>query len=220
MFSRALLLASALPLAHAAETILGVYIFSRHGDRTPKSIPPTLLTDLGYEEVFTSGTYFRDQYIASGATSPIAGIAPDIVELSQISASAPMDNVLIPSTQAFLQGLYPPVGPTLGSETLGNGTIVQSPLNGYQLIPIQTLASGTGSEDQAWLQGDSNCENAIVSSNDYFLSSEYLALLNSTQAFYTNLTPIINATFAPDQISFENAYLSNRPFLTHPSTSC
>jgi hypothetical protein len=57
-----------------AETVLGVYILSRHGDRTAKATPPTKLTDLGYEEVFTSGTYFRHRYVASGASNPIFGM--------------------------------------------------------------------------------------------------------------------------------------------------
>lgn len=195
-----------LPLAQAAETVLGLYIFSRHGDRTTKAYPPTKLTDLGYSEIFSSGTWFRKNYI--NGTSPINGIEPNNVKLSQIAASAPFDNVLMTSAQGFLQGLYPPVGATLGSQTLGNGTVVEAPLDGYQLIPIQTVATGTGSEDDAWLQGASNCANAEVSSNNYFTSAEYMALLNSTQAFYSSILPTINTTFHASQTSFYNAYSS------------
>ncbi|CAF9933409.1 hypothetical protein IMSHALPRED_009346 [Imshaugia aleurites] len=197
-------LALLLPLTQAAETVLGLYIFSRHGDRTTKAYPPTKLTDLGYSEIFSSATWFRENYI--NATSPINGIEPDNVQLSQIAASAPLDNVLMNSAQGFLQGLYPPVGPTLGSQTLGNGTVVAAPLDGYQLIPIATVTTGTGSEDDAWLQGASNCENAEISSNNYFTTPEYLALLNSTQAFYTSILPTINTTFNASEASYENAY--------------
>ena len=198
------------PLTHAAETVLAVYIFSRHGDRTSKAWPPTQLTDFGYREIFSSGTWFRQRYI--NGSSPIAGIAPNVVKLSQISASAPLDAVLMPSAQGFLQGLYPPVGATLGSQTLANGTIVEAPLDGYQLIPVQTVATGTGSEDQAWLQGSSNCANAVVSSNEYFDSPEYLALLNGTRGFYGDLLPSINSTFNASQATFKNAYSSKVPF--------
>lgn len=198
-------LALLLPLSQAAETVLGLYIFSRHGDRTTKAYPPTSLTDLGYNEIFSSGTWFRENYI--NGTSPINGIEANNVKLSQVAASAPFDNVLMTSAQGFLQGLYPPVGATLGSQTLGNGTVVTAPLDGYQLIPIQTITTGTGSENDAWLQGASNCANAEVSSNNYFTSSEYLALLNSTQAFYTSILPTINTTFNASQTSFYNAYL-------------
>jgi hypothetical protein len=46
-----ILLASLASSTVSAETVLGAYIFSRHGDRTAKSTPPTVLTDLGYQEV-------------------------------------------------------------------------------------------------------------------------------------------------------------------------
>ncbi|SLM35828.1 Histidine phosphatase superfamily, clade-2 [Lasallia pustulata] len=206
--SQALLLTLALPIAPAAaQTVLGVYIFSRHGDRTSKSTPPTVLTDLGYQQVFTSGTYFRNRYIADGAPSQIAGIEPNVVKYSQISASAPLDTVLMPSAQGFLQGLYPPVGPTLGSQKLANGMTVQSPLNGYQLIPIAQVTTGATSESTGWLQGASNCANAIVNSNEYFSTPEYMSLLNSTADFYKSLTPLVNNTFSPNQISYKNAYI-------------
>ena len=205
------LLLALLPTSYAAETILGVYIFSRHGDRTAKSTPPANLTDLGYNEIFTSGTYFRDRYVSSSASSRIAGLNTDIVKLSQISASAPLDNVLMSSAQGFLQGLYPPVGPQLGQEKLRNNTVVQAPLNGYQLIPIQTVTSGTGSEDSAWLQGSGNCAKAIVSSNNYYVSAEYMSLANSTTGFYNSIAPTVNATFAPSDINFKNAYTSKLP---------
>lgn len=205
--SQLLVVALAAGLAKADETVLGVYIFSRHGDRTSKSTPPTNLTDLGYQEVLTSGTYFRDQYVASGAPKKIAGINTDLVKLSQLSVSAPLDNVLQNSAAGFLQGLYPPVGNTLGTQTLRNGTQVQAPLNGFQLIPISIVASGTGSEDSAWLQGSSNCANALVSSNNYFNSKEYMTLLASTSSFYnTTVAPMVNATFALSATSFKNAY--------------
>ena len=155
-----LVAALAATLTSAQETVLGVYIFSRHGDRTAKATPPTSLTDLGYDEVFTSGTYFRDRYIASGATSPIYGVSQNQVKLSQIAASAPVDNVLQTSAIGFLSGLYPPVGSSLDSQVLRNGSTVVAPFNGYQLIPLQTVQTGTGSEDAAWLQGSTNCANA------------------------------------------------------------
>ncbi|KAL8789633.1 MAG: hypothetical protein Q9213_001069 [Squamulea squamosa] len=192
--------------ACAAETILGVYIFSRHGDRTAKSTPPANLTNLGYSQVFTSGTYFRNRYIAANGTSRIAGVNSDIVKQSQITVSAPFDTVLMNSAQGFLQGLYPPVGSRMGSDTLRDGRIVQSPLDGYQLIPVQPVTSGTGSEDSAWLQGSSNCAQALVSSNEYFTSSDYNDLRASTSEFYKSLTPLIGATFNADQISYKNAY--------------
>ena len=209
MYLVLLMLALVNPFAQA-ETILGVYIFSRHGDRTAKATPPLNLTDLGYEEVFTSGTYFRNRYVASDASNRIAGISSDLVALSEVMASAPADNVLMSSAVGFTQGLYPPVGTTLGEQTLRNGTKVEAPLNGYQIIPIATVGNGLGSnqENTAFLQSQSNCSNAIASSNEYLTTSEYLELLASTKNFFSSLEPLINGTFNLSQASFQNAYTS------------
>ena len=94
MWKTALVLATTFSWAQAAETVLGVFLFSRHGDRTSKATPPTNLTDLGYRQILSSGTYFRDRYISSNATSRINGINTDLVKLSQLAVSAPQDNVL------------------------------------------------------------------------------------------------------------------------------
>lgn len=198
---------AAAGLTSAQETVLGVYIFSRHGDRTAKSTPPANLTDLGYMEVFTSGTYFRDRYISSDASSRIYGMNSDLVKQSQIEASAPVDTVLQNSALAFLQGLYPPVGNTLGSNTLRNGTTVQTPLNGYQLIPLQTVQTGANSEDSAWLQGSTNCANAQISSNDYFQSTEYMQTFNASQPLYNSVVPMVNRTFSASNTNYKNAYV-------------
>jgi hypothetical protein len=201
-----ILFALAAGVANCQETVLGVYIFSRHGDRTAKATPPTNLTDLGYEEVFTSGTYFRNRYIAAGASSKIYGMNTDLVLEAQITVSAPLDTVLQNSALGFTQGLYPPVGQTLGSSTLRNGTVVQSPLNGYQLIPIDLVSNGASSENSAWLQGAQGCANAEISSNEYFTGPEYMSTFNKTQSFYNGVAPMINRTFTAAETSFENAY--------------
>lgn len=203
-----LLLASLSTSTLAAETVLGLYVFSRHGDRTPKSLPPTKLTSLGYSEIYNSGAYYRDRYIASNAPSKISNISSDTVKLSQLVVSAPQDNVLMNSAQGFLQGLYPPVGSDASAERLRNESTIQAPMEGYQLIPVSTVSSGTGSEDSAWLQGASNCANAQISSNGYFTSAEYKQLYDSTLEFYQSLTPAVNSTFTTEEMNYKNAYSS------------
>src|SRR5215469_3142726 len=206
MYLPRVLALSLLPFTLAQETVYGVYIFHRHGDRTPKSHPPAKLTELGYQEIYTSGQFYRERYVADGAQFKIQGLSGHIAVPSQLHVAAPLDTVLQNSAMGFMQGLYPAV---VGeSETLRNGTVIQAPLNGYQLIPINLVAAGTGSENNGWLQDASGCANADSSSNNFFLSTEYQNLLNSTKAFYTNLTPVINATFSPSQISFKNAFTS------------
>lgn len=190
----------------AAETVLGAYIFHRHGDRTSKSTPPASLTDLGYHEVLGAGTNFHDRYIADGSATQIFGIQSETVKLSQLAVSAPLDNVLQNSAAGWLQGLYPPVGGA-SNQTLRNGTVVEAPLNGYQLIPISITNSGSGSEDNPWLQSSSSCNNALISSNEFFSSDIYLEYLNSTTDLYKSVAPAVNATFTESQLTFKNAYV-------------
>ncbi|KAF2630259.1 phosphoglycerate mutase-like protein [Macroventuria anomochaeta] len=193
---------SLLAGAEAAETVLGAYIFHRHGDRTPKALAPTNLTTLGYEEVYRSGQYYNSRYITGD--NRIKGINKEIVKLSQLSVSSPVDNVLQSSAMGFLQGLYPPVQTV---QTLSNGSDVSAPLSGYQLIPVNTIATGAGSEDSGWLQDASSCANAKTSSNNYFESAEYQNTLKATNDFYSSLVPVVNATLTADQVSFKNAYV-------------
>jgi len=128
-----------------------------------------------------------------------------------LSVEAPVDTVLQNSAAGFLQGLYPPVGATLGSQTLANGSTVEAPLNGFQLIPVNAVASAsstTNSENSAWLQGASGCPNAISSSNNFFFSAEYQQKLNSTYDFYQSILPVINNTISSANDTFFNAYSS------------
>lgn len=140
----------------------------------------------------------------------VAGLNSDIVKLSQLSVSAPQDNVLQSSANAFLQGLYPPFETT---QLLRNGSTVAAPMSGYQIVPVNLVSNGGGSEDNGWLQDASGCTNAKRSSNNYFLSSEYQSLLASTGAFYDRLDPVVNSTIAPADNTFKNAYTGKVFFL-------
>ncbi|KXG51476.1 ATPase, AAA-type, core [Penicillium griseofulvum] len=188
-----------------AERVLGAYIFARHGDRTPKIFGSTQLTDLGYREVFDSGSFYNERYISSDSPKQIEGISADIVNPKQISASAPSDAVLQNSATGFLQGVYPPVG-KVASQTLGNGSSVESPLNGYQLIQLTPATTSKNAEDSTWLQGSSGCQKATVSSDNYFSSEMYTSLLSSTKEFYQSLSPMLDGAFVSSDMTFKNAY--------------
>lgn len=88
LYSLSLLLI--LPLGGlAAETVHGVVVFSRHGDRTSKFFPPTQLTALGQNQLYNSGAFYRSRYIDSNSTSHISGISTREVISSQLYAAAP-----------------------------------------------------------------------------------------------------------------------------------
>lgn len=214
MLATALLaLAAVVPTALCqSETVLGVYLFHRHGDRTPKILPPSNLTDLGYRQVYQSGQYYRSRYIDANSPLRISGINTDEVMESQLQASAPLDTVLQNSAQGFLQALYPPVGSGMDTETLANGSTVTAPMNGYQLIPVELVESGSGSEDSSWLQSTSDCYRAELSSNDYFLSDQYTTLMSNTEDFYQRLIPVIEPMFNDSSANFKNAYTSKSDF--------
>ncbi|ROV99539.1 hypothetical protein VMCG_06336 [Cytospora schulzeri] len=197
-----------VPAEVLAETVLGAYIFHRHGDRTTKSYKPTKLTALGAEQVYTSGAWYRNRYIASNSTNPIFNMASDIALLSQMSITAPSDNVLQQSANGFTQSLYPPAG-SAAYETLANGQRIQAPLDGYQYIPVNMVssaASSSDSENSGWLQGSSGCAKAVISSNNYFESNEYTDLLSKTSTFYQDLLPVYNSTFDSSSATYKNAY--------------
>lgn len=218
-----LLAVASLALADiaSAERVLGAYIFQRHGDRTAKALPPTKLTDLGYNEEYLTGGFFNDRYVSSSSALQIEGISSNAVNLTQITASAPQDAVIQNSGQAFLQGLYPPLGSS-ANETLRNGSIVHLPLSGYQLIPMSTVKSGSGSEDNTWLESTSSCNKAELSSNAYYYSTSYEDLLSSTDTLYQSLSPLVDGALKASQLSFKNAYTIWDLFnvaLIHNSTS-
>ncbi|KAA8644916.1 hypothetical protein EYZ11_005296 [Aspergillus tanneri] len=207
-FQSSLLLAlTAIPLTDvtSAEKILGAYIFARHGDRTPKVLGNTQLTDLGYSEVYQAGSYYHSRYINSTSSQHIEGISDTVVNLKQITATVPSDTVLQNSGIGFLQGLYPPVGKA-ANQTLANRTTIETPLDGYQLIPLNLISNGRHSEDDSWLQDSTDCLNAKVSSNNYYISPLYNNLLHSTNDFYNTLSDALNGTFTESNISFRSAY--------------
>ena len=202
----AVALLSAAVARAAADAVLGAFVFHRHGDRTPKALAPAKLTALGYAQVYDSGQFFRARYLAQDSPDRLLGLSTDNVNLAQLAVSAPVDSVLQSSAAGFVQGLYPPVGGAASAQTLANGSSVQAPLNGFQLVPVNAVAAGAGSEDSTWLQDATGCRNAQLSSNAYFSSSDYQRTLQATQPLYQSLVPVVNGTLAAANVSFKNAY--------------
>ncbi len=82
------------------------------------------------------GAYLRSQYLTPGSSSFIRSVSPDLVRDRQILVRADNGaegNVVLGSTTALLQGLFPPTSQS--KTTLANGTTVMGPFGGYQYIP-------------------------------------------------------------------------------------
>ncbi|KAL2833790.1 histidine phosphatase superfamily [Aspergillus cavernicola] len=188
----------------SAETILGVTIFSRHGDRTSKHYPSYTLTNLGAQQNHRVGSDYRSLYLSSNSPKQILGISEDVYVPGQIFAQSPDQDVLSSSATAFLQGLYPPLTTLNESESeqsLSNGTTLSAPLNGYQYVQLRI--ESPDSPDSIWIKGDDSC-NVV----DNLLQGTQEAKINATRPFYQKFASVLeNVTdIDRDYLSYEHAY--------------
>ncbi|KAH9205988.1 histidine phosphatase superfamily [Leptodontidium sp. 2 PMI_412] len=209
MKSTIALAAAGFACSVVAETIHGVTIFSRHGDRTSKHYSGYSLTPLGFTENFEVGSDYRDIYIASGAPKQILGISASKYVPSQVFASAPDQQVLLNTATAFLQGLYPPLEPinaTLAVQSLNNGTSYTNPLNGYQYVVLHGEESTA--PDTIWIKGDEGCPSATKFQGTFEDSAEFASLNESTRPFYQQFWDVLKNVYdyTPELLSYEKAY--------------
>jgi prostatic aicd phosphatase len=193
--------------AVTAETIHGVVAFTRHGDRTTRMFPGYSLTNLGAQQAYNSGQFYRERYVDDGADSRIAGIQADEVSARQVWASAPNQGLLFQTAVSFLQGLYPPLtelDEELATESLTNGSDFTAPLNGYQFILVQ--GQPATNKDTIWIKGDDNCPTHIAAQKSYLKTPEYESVLNETTDFYSQFVPLLGDILGDDGVTYENAY--------------
>ncbi|KKA27927.1 hypothetical protein TD95_003810 [Thielaviopsis punctulata] len=194
----------------AAETVYGVSVFSRHGDRTAKHYNNQYLTKLGAHEVFSVGTGFRERYLLADSAHQIAGISPDVYDASQIYASAPDASILLGTANYFLQGLYPPLDDTdaaAAASTLANGTNVTAPLAGYQYVTLH--AEDEDAPEYVWIKGDDECPALTTAVDAWKDSTVYAERVDQTKDFYESLFPAFSDVYditSPSQLSYTDAY--------------
>ncbi|KFZ02934.1 hypothetical protein V502_11368 [Pseudogymnoascus sp. VKM F-4520 (FW-2644)] len=196
--------------AVVGETIHGVTVFTRHGDRNSKHYSGYQLSPLGITENFEVGSDYRDLYIAAGSQKQILGISDSKYVPSQVYASAPDQQVLLTTATAFLQGLYPPLKDInetpLATQSINNGSSYTNPLNGYQYVVLH--GEDVNSPDTIWLKGDESCPAAIEAQGTFEESSEFLALNESTKSFYSQFWDVLKNVYdyKPELLSYEKAY--------------
>ncbi|KAI9722030.1 MAG: hypothetical protein M1812_001990 [Candelaria pacifica] len=200
------------------ETLYGSVIFTRYGERTPLiSSFDNVLTPVGAQQLYSAGQQFRSRYITPSSdstdgsvvtNSSIMGISPRTIDNSQIYAASLVDEYVVNSAQAFLQGLYPPANVTdvnAAQSILANGSVTVNPLGGYQYPRLATASPN----DPAviWLAGNVNCPQYDVSGTNYFGSQAFTSTQQSTRAFYTGLeASILNGILPDSSVGFYNAY--------------
>ncbi len=137
-----------LVASQAQQTTWGTVVMALHGEHTPSIADPfPRLTPLGAQQALSAGSAIRTRYIQGPGNNvtnsyPIAGVSTEVIDNTQLYLLARDDDYVAASAQAFMQGLYPPLGITYVDEEsiLGNGTLVQYPLGGYQYATIDIIS--------------------------------------------------------------------------------
>ena len=191
-----------------AETVHGVVVFSRHGDRTTKHFGSQVLTPLGAQQCFQVGGEYRARYLASGSPHRINGISEFQYVPAQVWASAPDQSILLGTATSFLQGLYPPLGDIQASDVsmqLANSSSVSNPLSGYQYVTLHGVSDD--SPETVWIKGDDDCPAVAAASADFKVSAEYQSRVASTRDFYRSLYPLVHEIYpSADSLSYAKAY--------------
>ncbi|KAF2630900.1 phosphoglycerate mutase-like protein [Macroventuria anomochaeta] len=209
MISKSLIAILGLLTPAQAETVLGVAVFSRHGDRTSKHYKGYNLTNLGLQQNYDVGQDYRNIYLNSSSPKRILGISEDKVVNSQIYASAPDQAVLLNTATAFLQGLYPPlesIDQELAAQTLNNNERVIKPLSGYQYLVVH--GENDDSPDTIWLKGDEECPAVTTSMKQHKESAAFKQRIDETKPFYQSFWDQLDDVYDYQQsnLSFANAY--------------
>jgi len=204
------LLAGSLLIGGAvAETVHGVVVFTRHGDRTTKHYGAQALTTLGASQNFQVGTSYRERYLDPESDHQILGISPNEYIKSQIYATAPNQGILSNTATAFLQGLYPPLSetdPDLATNTLNNGSDSTAPLDGYQYVLLNGV--GDESENSIWIKGDDSCPEYTAASKTFTESDVFAQRVEDTKEFYSQFYKYLDDVYdlVPENMTYKNAY--------------
>ena len=211
-----LLVHDSLAQSGPRERIWSSVIFTRYGDRTPYVWNTTgILTPLGANQLYDAGDRFRERYLLStsqnGGTG-IQGMSTTALDNDQMSIVSLSDQIVITSAQAFMQGLYPPLGSSSnesfinGLSQLANGSNILAPLNGYQYADIDAITSLDLTS--IWLKGSNNCPTAYARRAQFYESAVNSDLYQDNQKFYQSLQPdFLDGIFPNNTVNYLSAYL-------------
>jgi Histidine phosphatase superfamily (branch 2) len=100
------------------------------------------------QQALSAGSAMRTRYIQGLGNNitgsfPIAGISTYSIDNTQLQILTADEDYTAASAQAFMQGLYPPLGVFYKDDNilLANGNLVEYPLQGYQYATIDTISS-------------------------------------------------------------------------------
>lgn len=196
------------------EKIWGVFAYTIHGDSTPNVLTearPRFLSDYGANQLATAGAAFRERYLSSGESinvseSAIQYLSATVLDSKDVDVFATTDQFVIASAQAFMQGLYPPLGQSglAPSATVGNSSSNVSPLDGYQYPQIVTL--GNGDPQSVMMAGQADCSMHQAAESEYRNGDYAQAITEITDAFYVRLwNEVLSGVYAKSSATYTNA---------------
>lgn len=213
----AIALSAQLPQSVTAQDSLdkvwGVFAYTIFGDSTPDALAqsqPKVLSDYGASQLAAAGSAFRYRYVvASGSNesdTSIQNISPSILQSKQVDVYTTAEQYTVASAQAFMNGLYPPLGllDMNKSDETANGTMYTSPLDGYQFPKILTL--GASDPGSLAVSGQSSCNMYYAARSEYQNSKEAQDITNDSKEFYSTLwDKVLVAAFDQSSATYANA---------------
>ncbi|KAJ6134036.1 Histidine phosphatase superfamily clade-2 [Penicillium sp. IBT 18751x] len=189
--------------------VWGVFAYTVHGESIPTVLTVSpgskVLTEFGANQLQAAGSSFRDRYVptidGNSSETAIVYLPPDSLNAEDVSVLSMADQYVSASAQAFMQGLYPPLGESdiTSSESTDNATIGMTPLDGYQYAHIITL--GEADPSSVMVDGSAQCDMHQTAEAEYKDSSDAMRITKESVDFYVGLLddalgPAFDATTA------------------------
>lgn len=192
--------------SHSIEKVWGVFAFTVHGDSKPSALTSSqTLTDYGANELAAAASDFRSRYVSGHSNTQIQNISPIILDPNDVDVLSTTDQNIVGSAQAFMQGLYPPLGSMdIPSSQIANGSFAQAPLNGYQYPRIVTV--GEADPQSIFIEGHAMCDMYDAAEGEYRGSDEVQDITRDTEAFYRKLWKLaLSGVYDESSATYTNA---------------
>ncbi|KAJ5945886.1 Histidine phosphatase superfamily clade-2 [Penicillium verhagenii] len=200
--------------AEYTEKVWSVFAYTLYGDSTPDALleqHPAGLSDYGAYQLAAAGAAFRNRYVSSaGSTNAtefaIQEISASILMSKNLEVLSTTEENVIASAQAFMIGLYPPLGNEDMNTTdeTANGTTYSAPLDGYQFPRIVTL--GESDPGSLFVAGQSGCTMHQAAVSEYQSSGGAAEITQDTEVFYQKLLhQVLSGVYDESTATYANA---------------
>lgn len=175
--------------------IWGVFAYTVHGESIPTVLTVSpgskVLTEYGANQLQAAGSSFRDRYVptldGNSSETAIMYLTPGSLNAEDVDVFSMADQYVSASAQAFMQGLYPPLGDSIitSSDLTSNATTDMAPLDGYQYAHIVTL--GEADPSSVMVDGSAQCDMHQTAESEYKDSSDAMRITMESVDFYVGL---------------------------------